>query len=148
MSGLIDTNILLYAVNSEAPEHEPAREFLLSGIGSGEAWYLTEGIIYEFLRVATHRKVFHQPLSWEQAIRFLEPILSRSNVTVLGASEGHWTILAERLGSIRHPAGNLFFDIRTYVLMIEHSVKTIYSADSDFLQFNGITVINPYSRNH
>ena len=41
------------------------------------------------------------------------------------------------------PVGNLFFDIRTAVLMREHGIRVIYTADTDFLQFEEIEVINP-----
>ncbi|MCZ6867974.1 MAG: PIN domain-containing protein [Gammaproteobacteria bacterium] len=143
MPGLIDTNLLLYAVNTDAPEHEGAQQFLTSSLETGDSWYLTEGIAYEFLRVSTHAKVFDQPLTWDQALSFLEAIWLRDNVTVLSAGVDHWSTLKERLESVRHPAGNLFFDIRSYVLMREHSIKKIYTADSDFLQFDDIEVVNP-----
>ena len=143
MPGLIDTILLLYAVNTDAPEHGGAQQFLTSSLETGDSWYLTEGIAYEFLRVSTHAKVFDQPLTWDQALSFLEAIWSRDNVTVLSAGVDHWSTLRERLESIRHPAGNLFFDIRSYVLMREHSIKKIYTADSDFLQFDDIEVVNP-----
>jgi predicted nucleic acid-binding protein len=40
-------------------------------------------------------------------------------------------------------AGNLFFDIRTVVLMREHGIRVIYTTDTDFLQFKAIEVVNP-----
>jgi len=33
--------------------------------------------------------------------------------------------------------------VRTVVLMREHGVREIYTIDTDFLQFQDITVINP-----
>ena len=143
MSGMIDTNILLYAVNTDAPQHTSAINFLAEKLATSDAWYLTEGIAYEFLRVSTHAKVFPEPLAWEQSVQFLQALWVRENVTVLTAGVDHWLTLASALPNIHFPAGNLFFDIRTYVLMLEHGVRSIYSADSDFLQFHGIDVINP-----
>lgn len=143
MPGLIDTNILLYAANEDAPQHERAISFLTAELSTSDAWYLTEGIVYEFLRVSTHARIFENPLTWQQSVGFLEPILSRDNVTILTASTEHWSMLRTALTKVHHPAGNLFFDIRTYVLMLEHSVKSIYTADTDFLQFSEVDVINP-----
>jgi toxin-antitoxin system PIN domain toxin len=143
VAGVVDTNVLLYAANQDAPEHAAARAFLL-GIGrSADAWYLTEGIVYEFLRVATHPKVFPSPLAWSEALAFLRPLVGADNVHVLQASDEHWTLLADVLGSLVHPAGNLFFDVRTVVLMREHGVRRIYTTDADFLQFAEIEVENP-----
>jgi predicted nucleic acid-binding protein len=59
------------------------------------------------------------------------------------AGKEHWEVLQEILREVTHPSGNLFFDIRTVALMREHGVREIYTSDADFLQFKGITVINP-----
>jgi toxin-antitoxin system PIN domain toxin len=143
MSGIIDTNILLYAANRDSEENPAAVKFLVAAATSPEQWFLTEGIIYEFLRVSTHSKVFPKPLDWKESMRFLMPLLESSNFLILTADERHWSLLDEILGSITHPSGNLFFDIRTAVLMREHGIREIYTTDTDFLQFPNIKVINP-----
>jgi toxin-antitoxin system PIN domain toxin len=143
MAGIVDTNILLYAANRDAAEHTVAREFLLR-VGTGpDQWYLTEGILYEFLRVATHPKVFAQPLTWQEAIEFIRRLVDNPRFRVLAAGEQHWSLLGELLAHLTHPSGNLFFDIRTAVLMREHGVREIYTSDVDFLQFPGLKAINP-----
>jgi len=141
--GFVDTNILLYGVNGDAPEHAAARAFL-AGIGAtADPWYVSDGVVYEFLRVATHAKVFPQPLTWRDALAFVAPILAADNVRVLRSESGHWTLLAEVLAELTHPSGNLFFDVRTVVLMREHGIRRIYTTDTDFLQFDAIEVVNP-----
>jgi uncharacterized protein len=143
MAGIIDTNILLYAANKDSDEHPAAAEFLAKAATSPEPWFLTEGIVYEFLRVSTHPKVFPKPLGWKESMHFLSPFLESSNFLVLTAADLHWPLLEEVLASITHPSGNLFFDIRTVVLMREHGIKEIYTTDTDFLQFPLIKVVNP-----
>jgi uncharacterized protein len=146
MAGVIDTNLLLYAANSDAAEHVPGAQFLRQAIGSREQWFLTEGIVYEFLRVATHSRVFPKPLLWMEGMAFVQPILQASNFLVLTAGERHWRFLEEVLAELTHPAGNLFFDVRTAALMREHGIREIYTTDTDFLQFAGIKAINPLRR--
>jgi toxin-antitoxin system PIN domain toxin len=143
MAGIIDTNILLYAAHRDADEHPAAVKFLTDAATSPDYWFLTEGIVYEFLRVCTHPKVFPKPLEWKESIRFLRPFLESSNFLILTAGEHHWSLLEEVLGSLTHPSGNLFFDIRTAVLIREHGIREIYTTDTDFLQFLDIKVINP-----
>jgi uncharacterized protein len=143
MAGVIDTNLLLYAANRDAAEHPSAVAFLRSAGSGTEPWYLTDGILYEFLRVTTHHKVFDRPLTWQQATRFLKPLVESPSFRILDITEKHWGILEQVLAEIPHPSGNLFFDIRTVVLMREHGIREIYTADSDFLQFAGLRVINP-----
>ena len=146
MSGVIDTNILLHAANSAAVEHRSARRFLSEcGLHAG-LWFLTEGICYEFLRVATHPRVFPSPLTAREAMRFLDVLLDSDRFDVLAADHAHWTCLRRLLARMPPPSGNLFFDLRTVALMHEHAVRRIYTADTDFLQFEGIEVVNPLIR--
>jgi toxin-antitoxin system PIN domain toxin len=143
MSGIVDTNILLYAANSGAAEHQSARHFLSDcGLHAG-LWFLTEGICYEFLRVTTHPRVFPSPLTAREAMRFLDVLLSSDRFDVLAAGHAHWICLRRLLKRTPQPAGNLFFDLRTVALMHEHAIRRIYTADTDFLQFEGIEVVNP-----
>ena len=143
MAGIIDTNILLYAANRDADEQRAAVSFLYHAANSGEQWFLTEGIFYEFLRVATHPRVFQRPLSWREALSFLKPFLESPSFLILTAEERHWTSLEAALTKLTYPAGNLFFDVRTAVLMREHGVREIYTVDTDFLQFPDVRAINP-----
>lgn len=143
MSGVIDTNVLLYAANQDCPEHEICRAFLERARSAPSLWYLTEGICYEFLRVATHARVFPSPLNASDALSFLEALLRSPRFYLLIAGPKHWEFLRRVLESLHLPSGNLFFDVRTVALMREQGVRMVYSADTDFLQFSDIEVINP-----
>jgi uncharacterized protein len=143
MSGVIDTNILLYAANSGAREHRAAKRFLSDcGLHAG-LWFLTEGICYEFLRVATHPRVFPLPMTASEAMHFLDVLLNSERFDVLSAGRTHWPCLRRLLARAPQPSGNIFFDLRTVALMQEHAVRRIYTADTDFLQFKQIEVVNP-----
>lgn len=143
MGGVVDTNLLLYAANTDAPDHVAARRFLLDTLRSAERWYLSEGIVYEFLRVATHPKVFPAALPAADAVAFLEPLIDSPVYSLLVMGDGHWKSLRDAIEGLRHASGNLFFDIRTVALMREHGIGQIYTADDDFRQFRGIRVVNP-----
>lgn len=112
--------------------------------GSADAWYLTEGVVCEFLRMATHPEVFASPLDAKDALRFVDVLIQRDNVHVLAAGAAHWSILAELLAELTHVSGTLLFDVRTFALMREHGVGRIYSVETDMLQFAGIEVVNPF----
>jgi len=142
-SGVIDTNVLLYAVNRDCEEHVPALSLLTAARRSPGQWFLTEGICYEFLRVSTHHRVFPTPLKAAEAMTFLEALLESEGFVLLQAGPRHWSCLRDVLAGAHHPAGNLFCDIRTAALMRERGVRVIYTADTDFLQFSDIEVLNP-----
>ncbi len=143
MSGVIDTNLLLYAANKACREHGRAANFLAQAGRSAGKWYLTEGIVYEFFRVSTHPRVFDRPLSPEQALAFMRPFWEAESFAFLSLQEDHWELLEKEILALGHASGNLYFDIRTVVLMREHGIRTVYTADADFLQFKDIDVKNP-----
>ena len=72
MRFLIDTNILLYAANTDCEEHLAARGFLQQHLAEATPMCLTWGIVYEFLRVSTHARVFSPPLRSREALQFLD----------------------------------------------------------------------------
>ena len=47
------------------------------------------------------------------------------------------------MAEIGATSGNLFHDIETAVLMREHGVREIVTADVDFLRFKFLRVVNP-----
>jgi toxin-antitoxin system PIN domain toxin len=143
LGGVLDTNLLLYAANADSEENAAAVEFLTRAARSGESWYLTEGICYEFLRVSTHPAVFPRPLSASEAFSFLDALLRQDTILLLSASPRHWEVLRAVLADLHHPAGNLFYDVRTAALMREYGVRKIYTSDRDFLQFEGLDVVDP-----
>ena len=60
-----------------------SRSFLTRAAESADQWYLTEGILYEFLRVATHARVFDRPLTWREALDFLGPFLASPRFQII-----------------------------------------------------------------
>lgn len=140
---LLDTNVLLYALDRDAPEHKPCRRLVESCLDRTEPWGMTWGILYEFLRVATHRNVLRKPLTLAQAWSFLEPLLASPGLQVLQETARHGALLAELNKVTPGLSGNLLFDVRTAVLMREHGVQRIYTRDADFRRFKGLDVLDP-----
>ncbi|MBI2345954.1 MAG: PIN domain-containing protein [Deltaproteobacteria bacterium] len=144
MSGMLDTNILVYAVNQEGPRHEPAKAYLSDLLASPGPWYLCWAIVYEFLRVVTHPKVFASPLPWRDAWQFLEVLLGVPNVELLYESEEHAEVLEMLLESVRNPSGNLMHDCHIAALLKENGVGVLYTHDTDFRLFPFLKVIDPF----
>lgn len=143
MRFLVDTNILAYAVNRDCEEHRAAVHALESWLSGSIPWVVTWSVVYEFLRVATHPRVFRRPLSAAQALDFLDPLLRSDVVTVLAPTPRHDALLRATVRELGRPAGNLFHDLHTAVLMREHGVGEIMTADADFRKFPFLTVTNP-----
>lgn len=138
---LVDANLLIYAVNRDAPKHARARKWLelvLSGTGEvGLAWI----VALAFLRITTRPGILTRPLSAEQAMDYLDSWLAQPFVSLVGPGENHWPVLRNLLHT-SGTSGNLTSDAHLAALAIERGAE-IYSADYDFLRFPGITHVNP-----
>lgn len=140
-----DTNVLIYAADADAPEHGQCRELLEKWRTQSTPWYLTWGVVYEFLRVTTHTRVFAEPWSPADAWSFLEAVLAAPTLRVLAETSGHATILAELMAEIPQLRGNLVHDAHIAALMREHGLTTIVTRDTDFHRFGFLEVVDPLS---
>jgi len=140
---LVDTNILVYAADGDAPEHDRCRGLLERWRGRSGAWYLTWGICYEFLRVVTHRRVLRRPWTAVDAHRFLAAIQASPGLRMLVPTERHARVLGEIVTEIPQLAGNLMHDAGTAALMREHGVSRICTRDTDFHRFPFLQPIDP-----
>jgi uncharacterized protein len=140
---VVDTNILIYAADLHAPEHKICRSKLLEWREQPSIWHLTWGIIYEFIRVSTHPKVFRNPFSLINARDFIQAILSSPSLNILTETQRHHQVMAEVFEQFPTMSGNLIFDAHTAILMKEHGIKTIYTHDTDFHRFPFLDVRDP-----
>jgi toxin-antitoxin system PIN domain toxin len=146
VSFLVDTNILAYAVNRDCEEHPAAAEAVRAWLSGPVPWSLTWGIVYELLRVVTHPRIFPRPLTADRALQFLDPILSSDLVSVVGPTSRHEDLLRSTVRETGRPAGNLFHDLHTAVIMREHGISEIMTADTDFRKFPFLRVTDPVHR--
>jgi hypothetical protein len=142
---LADTNVLVYAANSGMPEHQRCRRLLDGWRAAPTPWCLTWGILYEFLRVVTHRRVFQRPWRAEDAWRFVEALLMSPSLHILTETARHPAVVTQTITDVPLLAGNLLHDAHTAILMREHGIRSIYTRDSDFHRFPFLEVIDPLS---
>ena len=140
---LADTNVLVYAANRSTPEHARCRA-LLDGWRSGSTpWCTTWGVLYEFLRVVTHRRVFRTPFTADDAWAFVSALLASPALNLLTETPRHADVVAQTIAEVPLLSGNLLHDAHTAILMREHGVRRIYTRDADFHRFPFIEVIDP-----
>jgi toxin-antitoxin system PIN domain toxin len=138
---LVDANILIYAIDRDAPHHARARRWLEEAL-SGNTWVgLPWIVILAFIRVTTRPGIVRDPLSPDRALAFVDSWLRQPYVIAVGPGERHWAILSSLLRA-NGTAGNLTSDAHVAALALEHGA-TVASADSDFRRFSGISHLNP-----
>ena len=138
---LIDLNLLLYAVNRDAPRHRAARTWLEETLSADEPVGLSWAVLLGFLRISTHRRVMPRPLTLEQATAVVDGWLAQPVVVVPAPGPGHWSVLKELLLSCG-TAGNLTSDAHLAALAIEQGGE-LCSTDNDFARFTHLRWVNP-----
>jgi toxin-antitoxin system PIN domain toxin len=140
---VVDTNVLVYAANSTVQFHGPCREWLDRQRRRPDAWYLTWGIVYEFLRVSTHPRILPRPWTASAAWGFITALLASPGLDVLIPTQRHADVASAVISELSYLAGNIVHDAHTAILMREHGIRQICTRDTDFSRFAFLEVIDP-----
>ena len=138
---VVDVNVLVYAVNADAPHHERVVAWWERALNGDEAIGLAWPVVVGFLRISTHPAVFPNPLTPEAAIRQVDAWLARDVVSLVTETRDHWRTL-RGLVSAAGVAGNLAADAHLAALAVTHGA-TLASCDADFSRFEHLRWENP-----
>lgn len=138
---LVDANLLIYAINRDAPQHRRARRWWEEALSGTERVGLAWIVVLAFLRVTTRPGIMARPLGVESATGYIEEWLQQPVVEAVVPGAAHWRILHNLLLSAG-TLGNLTSDAHLAALALEHGAG-ICSADYDFRRFHGIVHRNP-----
>lgn len=143
MSAAIDTNVLLYASNSQSESFETAHA-LLERLGRGpELLYVFWPVAMGFLRLSTNPAVTDRPFSPAEALSSLAGLIERDHVRTPGEAPSFFAFFRETASAAMR--GGDVTDAHIAALMRQHGVGTIYTRDRDFRRFDGIRVEDPFA---
>jgi len=138
---LVDANLLIYAYNSSAKQHRPARDWLDARLTDAMPVGLPWPSLLAFLRVMTHPRLLARPVmtldSWTQVSRWLRSAV----VWIPQPTERHDQVFAQLL-ALPGIRGNLIHDADLAALAIEHGL-ILCTTDGDFARFPGLRWRNP-----
>ena len=138
---LVDANVLLYAVNEDAPQDPKAKAWLEKALSGPEPVGFDWTVLLAFLRLSTRAAVFPKPLAIGEAIDLVRSWLDQPCAEILDPAERHLEVL-ERLLQPLGTAGNLTSDAHLAALALEFGAE-LCSADADFARFPGLRWTNP-----
>ncbi len=136
-----DANVLLHAINADAPHHSSSRTWLETALNGAETIGFDWVVLLAFLRISTHASILPKPLSVTEAWDVVTGWTSRSIAEVLSIPPAH----AERLRTFTVEVGlggNQTTDAHLAAMALGRGAR-ICSFDSDFDRFAGITRISP-----
>jgi toxin-antitoxin system PIN domain toxin len=142
---LVDANLLLYAYNPRAPQHEKSRVWLEAALSGPDLVRFAWLTLWAFLRIATNPRAFDRPLSTSEAEAAISSWLAQPAVGILEPGERHWDIL-RRLVRDGQTTGPLVMDAVLAAIAIEHGA-TVCTTDRDFSRFSQLKCTNPLTAN-
>lgn len=138
---VVDANVLLYAVNSEAPRHAEANRWLDGALSGSETVGFAWIVLLAFVRLSTKSSIFPSPLSADAAFDRVDAWLAQPQAVVIEPSPRHGTIVRGLLASAG-AAGNLVTDAHLAALALEHRGEVV-TYDTDFGRFDGVRWSQP-----
>lgn len=138
---IVDTSVLLPAVNPSLPQHESAHRALEAAINDDRPVGLVWVVVNAFLRLTTKPGLFERPLSIDDAWELVDAWLGHANVRIVQETEEHPRLWSELLRSAG-TGGDLTTDAWIAAIALAHGA-TILTLDSDFARFPGLRWESP-----
>ena len=139
--GIVDANVLVYALDADAPQHAAARALVEAARAAPTTLFVTSQILCEFYSIVTNARRVLKPRSPSDALSAISGLLAFLHVlpvpvhTVAG-----WLDLLRR-----HPVtGGDVFDLQIVATMQANGVQRIYTFNTaDFEVFTELSVVMP-----
>ena len=138
---LVDANVLLYAVNTDADHHAVSRAWLDGALSGRDTVAFAWIALLAFVRLATKDGLFPSPLTTDEAMARVEAWLGAGPAVVVEPTPDHHGVLRRLLAQVGS-GGNLVNDAHLAALAIQHRCE-IVSFDHDFSRFEDVSWAPP-----
>lgn len=138
---LPDANLLLYAYDQSSPFHSKAAAWCEDLMSSPSPVILLPVVVFGFVRISSHPRIFTNPLSVAEASVCVRSWLGRKQVRLhdmLPEDVETALSLLESAGT----AGNLTTDAQIAAVALRLDAE-VHTADLDFGRFAGVRFRNP-----
>jgi predicted nucleic acid-binding protein len=139
--GIVDANVLVYALDADAPQHAASRALLDAARNSATTLYVTSQILCEFYSIVTNARRVPKPRSPEDAARAVLGLLAFLHVLPIPAlTVERWLELLRR-----HPvSGGDVFDLQIVAALQANGIQRIYTFNAgEFSMFSELAVLTP-----
>lgn len=138
---LPDANLLLYAYDQSSPFHPKAAEWCENLMSRSSPVILLPVVVFGFVRISTHPRIFTNPLSVAKASACVHAWLGRKQVRLhdmLPEDVETALLLLESAGT----AGSLTTDAQIAAVALRLDAD-VHTADLDFGRFARVRFSNP-----
>jgi len=139
----IDTNILVYALDTESPLHLKAIDFV-NRTARGELEIgISPQVVGELYATITNPRKASHPLSPDEAIDAIIPIWEAENTQRIFPKQQTLELTLDLVNHYQLKSLD-FFDAQIVATMLDNGISTIYTVnEQDFAIFEEIKAVNP-----
>ena len=139
----LDTNILLYSINTDCSEYTLCRELVDKALNEKNLWIVADQVWFELYRLLRNPVVLQNPLTASQAAETIEWYREKSGWLKCAWEPDMMKNLKLQWEEESFPARRSF-DAILAVTLKAHGVTDFYTRNTkDFDNFKFFTVINP-----
>jgi predicted nucleic acid-binding protein len=141
--GVLDANVLAYALDVDAPQHAASRALLEVAADPSVTLYVTPQILCELYSVITYPRRVAVASSSAEALGAIADVPALPGIQVLptpARAVAGWMSLLRR-----HPVtGGSVFDLQIVATMLANGINRIYTFNGDDLSvFSELVVVTP-----
>lgn len=135
---IVDSNILIYAINADSPKHELAKKFLEENLDDLK---IAHQNILETIRVLTHKK-FLRPMKLKDA---LDSVMAISESLQIISPDEKTIYITLELIQNHKLSGNRIFDAYLAATALSNGDYDMATDNTkDFKKFTQIKALNPF----
>lgn len=142
----LDTNILLYAANEDAPEHEVCKDLFRQIIEDPTEWVIADQVYLELYRALRNPRVMSNPLSAKLAAKHITTLRDEMGISHCGYTSECWKGLIQKLETLDFPYRRTH-DAVLSATLLSYGVKIFYTRNTKDFEASGFaSVINPVDK--
>lgn len=138
---LVDANVLIYAYDAASREHRVARRWLADTLASSTPVCFPWISLMAFVRVTTHRRLFENPYTPDEAFDVIANWLSAPFSRIVHPGDEHLDLVKE-IARVNQLSASDLTDAHLAAIAVEHGLP-LATTDTNFPAFEGLKLINP-----
>lgn len=140
---LLDTNVLVYAVDESSPFHKDSKNIRDNALLGNIALCICPQVLMEFFAILTDSRRVKNPGEPDAVIEEIEKYLSSKNIAKIYPEEDTLPKTIELLRKYKLRRQTVF-DAQLVATMLSNNVTRIYTYnEDDFLKFEEVEVLTP-----
>jgi predicted nucleic acid-binding protein len=142
-TGLLDTNVLVYAADKKSPFHESAFALRERGLTREIPVCICPQVLNEFFAIVTDPKRVINPRTQKEALLEVEKYFRSENIPTIHSRPDTFERTLDLLRKYEVTRQEIL-DVQLVATMLTNKVTRIYTYNrDDFIRFKEIEVLNP-----